>query len=148
MKVVLRSDVAGVGKRGDIVDIADGYGRNFLIPSGHAFMASEGVATQASAMRRARDLRDVQDREGAEAVAQRLVPTTIAIAARAGAEGRLFGSVTATDIVDAVQAQTGIAIDRHKLVHFEAIKSLGNHQATVRLHPEVEFQLTLDVTAN
>ena len=145
MRVVLRSDVAGIGKRGDLVEVADGYGRNFLLPSGQAIQATEGITEQAAAMRRSRDLRDARDREGAEAVAQRLVPLVISIPARAGRGGRLFGSVTASDIVEAVQSQAGVVLDRHRLGSHEPIKSVGMHEIGVRLHPEVEFRLTVEV---
>lgn len=148
MRVVLRSDVIGVGKRGDVVEVADGYARNFLIPGGDAILASPGIAAQASAMRRARDLRDAKDREAAESVAQRLVPLTITIPARAGREGRLFGSVTPQDIVAAVEEQAGVVLDRHRLASHDPIKSVGSHAVRVRLHPDVEFQLTLEVVAS
>jgi large subunit ribosomal protein L9 len=134
-----------VGKRGDLVEVADGYARNFLVPSGKAILASEGISEQAASMRRSRDLRDAKDREGAEAVAQRLVPLVISIPARAGRGGRLFGSVTPSDIVEAVESQSGIVLDRHRLAAHEPIKSLGTHEVGVRLHPEVEFRLTLEV---
>ena len=145
MKVVLRSDTIGVGKRGDIVDVSDGFARNFLIPGGAAIAATEGIASQAQAMRRARDFRDVKDREAAESVAQRLVPMTITISARAGREGKLFGSITAQDIVDAVEAQANVVVDRHKLQSHDAIKTVGVHEVRVRLHPDVEFQLAIEV---
>ncbi|MHB1488596.1 MAG: 50S ribosomal protein L9 [Acidimicrobiales bacterium] len=145
MQLVLRSDVAGVGKRGDIVDVSDGYGRNYLLPRGHAIKATAGVQVQANAMRRSRDLKDAKDREGAELVARRLVPTVIRLGARAGAEGKLFGSVTAQDVVDAVTAQAGIELDRRKLLMDEPIKSLGTHEIPVKLHPEVEFRITVEV---
>src|SRR5580658_7897132 len=115
MKVVLRGDIAGIGKRGDIVDVSDGFARNHLVPSGQAIVASEGITTQAASMRRARDFKDARDRESAETVAQRLVPMTISISARAGREGKLFGSVTSTDVLEAVSEQAGISIDRHSL---------------------------------
>ena len=145
MKVVLRSDTIGVGKRGDIVEVADGFARNFLIPGGAAIAATDGIAAQAQSMRRARDFRDVKDREAAESVAQRLVPMTITIAARAGREGKLFGSITAQDIVDAVESQAGVVVDRHKLQSHDAIKTTGVHEIRVRLHPDVEFQLAIEV---
>lgn len=145
MKVVLRTDIAGVGKRGDIVDVSDGHARNFLVPTGKAIVASDGVAGQAAAMRRSRDLRDAREREGAEAIAQKVVPMVIKIGARAGREGRLFGSVTPGDVVDAVRQQAGVEIDRHKFLDHEPLKTLGTHEIGVRLHPEVEFRLTVDV---
>ena len=147
MKIVLRSDVAGVGKRGDIVSVADGYARNNLIPLGKALAATDGIATQAASMRRSRDLKDAKDREGAETVAQRLVPLVIKISAKAGREGKLFGSVTPTDIVAAVESQAGVIVDRHKLLAHEPIKEIGEHEVGVRLHPDVEFRLRLEVVS-
>ena len=105
VKVILRSDVDGLGKRGDIVDVSDGYGRNYLLPRGLAFVATDGAVDQAAKMRRARDLRDAADREAAQTIATTLVPKMITITAKAGAEGRLFGSVTAADVVDAVASR-------------------------------------------
>jgi large subunit ribosomal protein L9 len=145
VKVVLRSDVAGVGKRGDIVNVADGFARNNLIPSGNAIAATNGIADQAAKMRRSRDLRDAKDRDSAETVASRLVPMVFTISAKAGREGKLFGSVTPTDIVAAVEAQSGAVVDRHALLTHEPIKELGEHQVGVRLHHDVVFQLHLEV---
>ena len=148
MKIVLRKDLSGVGKRGDILDVADGFARNYLVPTGRAIQASDGVTAQAAAMRRSRDLRDAKDREGAEAVAQRLVPAVITVKGRAGREGRLFGSVTMADVVEAVEEQTGIVIDRHRLLSHEPLKTIGTHHVGVRLHPEVEFALTIEVVSS
>jgi len=147
VRVVLRADVPTVGKRGDIVDVSDGFARNNLVPSGRAIVASDGIAAQAASMRRSRDLKDSKDREAAEAIAQRLVPLAITIPARAGREGKLFGSVTPGDILDAVEAQSGIALDRHRLVSHEPIKTLGTHEVAVRLHSDVEFPLHIEVVA-
>lgn len=145
MRVVLRADVDGVGKKGDILDVADGFARNFLIPKGHAIKATAGVESQAAAMRRARDLKDAKDREGAETVARTLVPLVIKISAKAGTEGRLFGSITAQDIVEAVSTQSGVELDRRKLQMDDPIKTVGTHQVPVRLHPEVQFPVTIEV---
>lgn len=145
MRVVLRQDRDGVGKRGDLVEVADGFARNYLLPGGLAIPATDGIEHQAQSMRRARDVKDAKDREGAEAIARRLVPAVISVPARAGAEGRLFGSVTTADVVDAVLEQTGIELDRRRLTSDEAIKSLGTHEIGVRLHPEVEFRITVEV---
>ena len=145
MRIVLRSDVAQLGKRGDIREVADGYARNYLLPKGHAIVAGTGLEGQATAMRRARDRRDARDREAAEGLARLLVPEVIRIPARAGAEGKLFGSVTAADVATAVAEQTGIELDRRKLHLTEAIRSLGVHQVPVKLHAEVEFPVTIDV---
>jgi large subunit ribosomal protein L9 len=148
MKVVLRRDLDQVGKKGDIVDVADGYARNYLVPKGFAFKATAGVEGQATAMRHGRDVRDASDRSAAEAVAKSLVPQVVTIAARAGAEGKLFGSVTTTEIAEAVAAQTGIEIDRRKLHLDEPIKSLGQHLVPAKLHAEVEFPITVEIVAS
>lgn len=145
MKIILRSDVGNVGKKGDIVDVTDGFARNYLVPKGLALKATASNEKQANAMRRARDVRDAKDRGAAEEVASALVPKIITVKAKAGAEGRLFGSVTSADVATAVQEQTGIEIDRRKLHLDEPIKSLGTHQVPTRLHPDVEFAITVEV---
>jgi large subunit ribosomal protein L9 len=144
MRVVLRADRKGLGKRGDIVEVSDGHARNFLLPKGLALTASDGAVAQAASMRRSRDLRDAQDRESAQTVAGALVAKTIVIPAKAGAEGKLYGSVTAADVVEAVEAQTKISLDRKQL-HMEPIKSLGTHSVTAKLHSDVEFPITVEV---
>ena len=146
MQVVLRSDVDGLGKRGDIVEVADGHARNFLLPKGHAIKASAGAVEQAGRMRKARDQRDTVARESATAVASTLVPKVITVEAKAAAEGKLFGSVTAADIVEAVKAQTDIDIDRRQL-DVDAIKTTGQHTITASLHSDVSFPITVDVVA-
>ncbi len=147
MKVILRTDVSDLGKRGDILDVADGFARNYLVPKGLAMKATDGAAAQAASMRRARDLRDAQDRAAAEEVATTLVPKVVTLSARAGSEGKLFGSITSTDIATAIEAQTNVHIDRRKLVLAEPIKSLGTHVVPVKLHADVEFPVTIDVVA-
>jgi large subunit ribosomal protein L9 len=146
MKVILRSDLDRVGKRGDIIDVADGYGRNYLLPRGLAIKATDGAVDQAAKMRRARDLRDASDRESAQTIASTLVPKVIQITAKAGKEGRLFGSVTSADIVDAIASQTGIELDRRTL-DIDAIKTVGEHTVTAKLHSDVSFPIRLEVTA-
>lgn len=146
MKVILRSDVKGLGKRGDIVEVKDGFGRNFLLPRSLAMVATDGAVGQAKAMRRSRDLRDAQDREAAQEIARALVARTISITVKAGAEGRLYGSVTSSDVVDAVAAQTGVTLDKRQ-VRLEPIKSLGAHSVAVKLHADVEFPISLEVSA-
>lgn len=147
MKVILRSDVNDVGKKGDIVDVADGFARNYLVPKGFALKATNGNIEQAASMRRARDIRDAKDRGAAEEIAQKLVPKVITVKAKAGAEGRLFGSVTSADVATAVQEQTGIELDRRKLHLDEPIKSVGTHHVSTRLHTDVEFVITVEVVA-
>jgi large subunit ribosomal protein L9 len=147
MRVILRTDVNELGKRGDILDVADGFARNYLVPKGMAMKASEGAASQAKAMRRARDLRDAQDRAAAEEVATTLVSKVVTVQARAGSEGRLFGSVTVADVASAVEAQTGVEIDRKQFRLDEPLKSLGTHVVSVKLHSDVEFPITVEVLA-
>jgi large subunit ribosomal protein L9 len=146
MKVILRSDLDGLGKRGDIVEVADGYARNYLLPRSHAIVASDGAIEQAGRMRRARDQRDASARDAATAIASTLVSKVITVTAKAGPEGKLFGSVTAADVVAAVKADTGIDIDRHD-VHVDVIKTVGQHSATASLHADVTFPITIDVVA-
>jgi large subunit ribosomal protein L9 len=147
VKVILRSDVTDVGKKGDIVEVADGFARNYLVPKGFALKATNGNIEQAASMRRSRDIRDAKDRGAAEEVAQKLVPKVITVKAKAGAEGKLFGSVTSADVATAVLGQTGIELDRRKLHLDEPIKSLGTHQVATRLHSDVEFAITVEVVS-
>lgn len=144
-RVVLRSDHDLLGKRGDIIEVSDGYARNYLLPKGLAIVATDGVTAQARAMRRARDSRDARDREAAETVARKLVAMVIRVPAKAGSGGKLFGSVTAGDIVDAIAAQTEVELDRRRMRLPEPIKTLGTHEVPVKLHADVEFQVTVDV---
>jgi large subunit ribosomal protein L9 len=145
MKLLLRNDVDGLGKKGDLVEVADGYGRNYLLPKGLALPANDGIQAQAEAMSRARAQRDNRDRSAAEEIATALVGKPVTIAHRAGEGGRLYGSVTAADIAEAIQAQTGLEVDRRKLLVDEPIRSIGTHTVTAKLHAEVEFPVTVDV---
>ncbi len=147
MKVILRSDISGVGKRGDIVNVADGHARNYLFPRGLAIVASDGAMDQASKMRKARDLREAKDRDDAIAQSNILASKVITVVGKAGNEGRLFGSITAADIATAVAKQTGVEIDRRKVVVGDHIKTLGDHEVTVRLHSDVDAVLKISVTA-
>ncbi len=147
MKVVLHKAVAQLGNRGDIVDVADGYARNFLIPTGVAQKATPGAEAQAQAMRKAWQQRNAADREAAEALATSLVSATIAISARASGEGKLFGSVSVHDVVDAIKEQTNVELDRKMVDLGEGIKSVGVHSITVQPHDEVQFPVTVEVTA-
>ena len=147
MKIILRADVDRLGNKGDLLDVADGYARNYLLPRGLALAATTGALAQAESMREARSRRDAADRESAEAVRDRLSSSVVRIPAQSGTDGRLFGSVTATDVSTAVEAQTGVAVDRRRVHLEEPIKSLGVHQVPVKLHADVEFQLTVEVSA-
>ncbi len=147
MKIVLRADVENVGNKGDLVDVADGFARNYLVPKGFALPASPGIQKQADAMRRSRDAKDRRDRESAEAIAVQLSGRTVTVEARAGEGGRLFGSITAADVADAVQAQLGVTVDRRRIALDEPLKELGPAELAVRLHREVTAMVTVEVTA-
>ena len=138
MKVLLRSDIHGVGRRGDIVDVKSGYARNFLFPSGAAMVASDTTELQAAAMRKGRDLRDAQSREAAETQRGVIEQQTFTVAARAGANGRLFGSVTEADIVNVLRTATGISLDRHAIHMVEHLKEVGESSVTATIYEGVE----------
>ena len=148
MKVILRSDVDNVGKRGDIVDVSDGYARNFLLPQGLAIVATDGAVTQAASMRRARDLRDASDRAAAEEVARTLVPQVITIKAQGRCRGPAvrLGHRRPTSST-AVAAQTGIELDRRKVHLDEPIKVARHPPVPVKLHSDVEFPITVEVVS-
>lgn len=148
MKVVLRADVDGVGKKGDVVSVADGYGRNLLIPRGLALKATAGAERQAESMRRSREITDAADRAEAEEMAARVAASTITIAARAGEGGKLFGSVTTADVVRAVHEQINVTLDRRHLVSAEAIKDVGTHTLTAKVRADVSFAITVEVIAD
>ena len=148
MKVILTTDVAKLGKSGELKDVADGYARNFLVPKGFAIQATKGIEDQAASMRRSRDLKDATDRGAAEEIAKTLVPAVITISAKASGEGKLFGSVTAADVVEAVKAQTGVVLDRRSLSLDEHIKTVGTHSVPAKLHSDVQFQITVEVSAS
>lgn len=145
MKLILTEDVAGLGGKGEVVEVADGYGRNFLLPKKLAMKATPGALRDAEAIRKAHEeaLRKVL--EEAQETAKMLVGTRVVIAAQAGDEGKLFGSISTTDVVDGVLKFTGVHLDRSTVQLAAPIKSIGLHEVTVKLHPEVQFALTLDV---
>jgi len=147
MKVLLRSDVHGLGRRGDIVVVKSGYARNFLLPSGAALAASTSTETQAALMRKARDILDAKSREAAEAQKSLIERSTITIGARAGANGRLFGSIGETDIVNAIRTATGISLDRHAISLAEHLKEVGNATATATLFDGVDANVNIEVVA-
>jgi large subunit ribosomal protein L9 len=147
MRVVLHESVGGLGNRGDILEVSDGHARNFLIPSGKAQRASDGVVAQAAAMKRSWQARNAKEREAAEELAKILVAKTIEIKARAGAEGRLFGSVTSGDIAEAIQAQAGVELNRRMIDLNEPIRSVGSHAVTVKAHTDVQFPVNISVVA-
>ena len=147
MKIVLREDVDNLGHKGDLVDVADGYARNYLVPRGLAIVATKGVVQQSEAMRRNRQIKDVRDRESAQELATRLAGAPIEVKARAGEGGKLFGSVTSADIVAAVKERSGIELDRRKIELGEPLKALGPAEVPVQLHPEVTATIIVEVVA-
>jgi large subunit ribosomal protein L9 len=147
MRVLLRDDVVGVGRRGDIVKVAGGFARNFLLPEGRAIVASDGVEGQAAQMRRGRDLREAKDRGAAEAQATILAGAVIPLSARAGGGGRLFGSIGPSDVVAAIRAAKGVEIDRKHVLLTDPIKEVGSYDITVDLFAGVATVVTLEVTA-
>jgi large subunit ribosomal protein L9 len=147
MRVLLRGDVEGIGRRGDIVNVSDGYARNFLFPTGQALKATDGIEGQATAMRRARDLRTAQSEQAARTQAEALAGATITIAARAGANGRLFGSVAAAEIAEALAAQKGVGVDRESIALSEPIKSVGLVEVPIRLFGDLSVSVSVEVTA-
>ncbi len=147
MKIVLREDVDNLGIKGDLVEVADGYARNYLVPRGLALPASKGVVKQAEAMRRNREARERRLREAAETLAKQLAGKTVEVKARAGEGGKLFGSVTSADIADAIGAQLGVQLDRKVVELAEPIKDLGSHELVVRLHSQVTPTVSVAVVA-
>lgn len=145
MRLILTRDVTGLGGPGDIVEVADGYGRNYLVPQGQAMMWNRGAEKQIVNIRRTREVREVRDREQAQQLAGQLSALAVRLASRSGGGGRLFGSVTPADVVDAVKAAGGPALDRRRLDMPAHIKTTGSYTVGVRLHPEVNASLAVQV---
>ena len=147
MKVVLRADVDGLGRRGDVCDVAAGYARNYLVPKGLALKSSSGTERQAGVMRRSAALRRAAGRADAEEIAVRLAPAVLSVSARAAESGHLYGSVGPADIVAAVESQVGAVVDSEAVVLDAPIREVGSHTVLFRLHADVEVPVTLEVTA-
>ena len=147
MKVILQKTVERLGDPGDVADVADGYARNFLIPRGLAVRAEKGAVRHAESLKRAHQTRTKAQKGEFEAIAARIIQTPVVVTARAGEEGKLFGSVTAADIAAALSAETGVAVDRRDIHLDEPIRSVGTHEVTVHLRPEVDPVITIDVRA-
>ena len=145
MKVILQKPVDKLGVPGDIVEVADGYARNYLVPRGLAVTATKGGVKHVESLKRAHSVRVNQAKVEAEQVAGRLTGTPIKVVAHAGEEGKLFGSVTAADIAEAIEKQTGVRVDRHDVHLDEPIRSVGTHEVWVHLFPEVDPVLTIEV---
>ncbi len=145
MKLILTHEVANLGAPGDVVEVKDGYGRNFLVPRGLGIRWSRGAAKQIDSIKKARVVREVRDLDHAEEIRRQLEATPVQLRVRAGDGGRLFGAVTVNDIVVAVKAGGGPDLDKRKIEVGKPIKSVGSHTVTVRVHPEVAASLTLEV---
>ena len=143
MKVVLREDVSGVGHKGDVVDISDGFAQNKLIPQGMAFKATAGSERDAENMRKAREVKASEEKAEAEEMATRMEGETLSIEMKAGEGGKLFGSVSSTDISAALSDQKNITIDRKAIEITESIKEIGTYSVTVKPHPDVEFTIAV-----
>ncbi len=145
MKVVLTADVAALGNRGEIVDVSDGYARNYLLPRDLAQKATSGAVASAAKAVASRAATERKALEAAQDLATALSGQRVVLAAQAGDEGRLYGSVTLADVAEGIRKFTGISIDRRHIELPQPIKSIGLHEVQIRLHPEVEFSINVDV---
>ena len=146
MKLILTQEVGGLGAAGDIVEVKDGYGRNFLIPRGFAIRWTKGGERTVDSIKAARATREVRDLDHAQEIKARLEGTTVNLPVRAGEGGRLFGAVTVGDIAGAI-ADAGAQVDKRKIIVGNPIKSLGTHQVTVKVHDDVDAVVSLNVVA-
>lgn len=147
MKLILTQDVTGLGIAGDVVTVKDGYGRNFLVPRGFATAWTRGGEKQVTQIKRARKVREIRDLDHANEVKVALEGLTVTVPVKAGDSGRLFGSVTAADIADAVKASGGPIIEKRKVELTKPIKTTGKHAAKVAVHGDVVATVTLQVVA-
>lgn len=147
MKLILTQDVTGLGESGDVVEVKDGYGRNYLVPRGYAIAWTKGAEKQIDQIRRARSAREIRGLDHAKEVQAQLEALAVTLSARAHDGGQLFGSVTAKDIADAIRGAGGPLVDRRSIELPDHIKSTGEVVATVRLHPEVTANVKVAVVA-
>jgi large subunit ribosomal protein L9 len=147
MKLILTQDVPGLGTPGDVVEVKDGYGHNYLMPRGFAIAWTRGGEKQVTQIKRARKVREVRDLSHANEIKQALEALTITMPAHAGETGRLFGSITNADVADAVKAAGGPVLDKRKVRLASPIKMVGKHQAKVDIHADVTATVTLEVVA-
>ena len=145
MKLILTHDVNGLGAPGDVVDVKDGYGRNYLLPNNVATAWTKGGEQQVASIKRARQVREVRDSESAQQIKASLEGLSVKVPARAGESGRLFGAVTVTDVVEAITAAGGPGVDKRKVTIVNPIKTLGSHQVEVRVHPEALATINISV---
>ena len=146
MKLILTREVAGLGHAGDVVTVKDGYARNFLLPRGSAIAWTKGGETQIAGIRRARQARDIRDKDHANEIKTTLEASDLVVKAKVGSTGRLFGSVTEKDIALVIKSATGLDIDRHKIKLVKHVKNLGKHTAKVSLMTGVAANITINVT--
>ena len=147
MKIILTQEVSGLGTPGDVVEVKNGYGRNYLLPQGFAIAWTKGAEKQVALIKRAREAREIRDLGHANEIKSRLEGLKVTFPARAGEGGRLFGSVTPAEVVDAVRAAGGPALDRRRLELPGHIKSTGSYPVSIKLHPEVTAKFNLNVIA-
>ena len=147
MKLILTHEVSNLGEPGDIVDVKDGYGRNYLLPRQFAIRWTKGAAKQVESIKAAREAHAVHDLEEAQQIKGRLEAEPINVGAHAGEGGRLFGAVTVSDIAEALAA-VGVSVDKRRIEVGNPIKSLGAHEVAVRVHPEVSATVRLNVVAS
>ena len=145
MKLILTREIAGLGRAGDVVKVKDGYARNFLIPRGNAIAWSEGGEKQIDGIRRARQTREIRDKDHANEIKAKLESASFEIKVKVGSTGRLFGSVTEKDVALVIKSVTGIDIDRHKIKLIKHVKNLGKHTAKVSLLTGVAANITVNV---
>jgi large subunit ribosomal protein L9 len=146
MKLILTHEVTGLGAPGDIVEVKDGYGRNFLIPRGFAIRWTRGGEKQIDSIKNARNARAVHDLDAAKQIKASLEGSAVDVPVRAGEGGRLFGAVTVADIADAINKKVGgTSVDKRKVMVGNPIKSLGEHQVTVKVHDELDATVKLNV---
>ena len=147
MRVVLQRPVEKLGIPGDVVDVADGYARNYLVPRGIAVKATRGMVKHQESLKRAHEGRVAKGKTEAEAVASKLTSTPLQVSARAGEEGKLFGSITAEALAEQIHVQAGIEVDKRDVHLNEPIRSVGVHEVKIRLYHEVEPIVSVEVTA-
>ena len=147
MKLILTQEVTGLGGPGDVVEVAGGYGRNYLIPRRLAMHWTRGAEKQIDLIKRARSAREIRGLDDARRRRPSLRRSTVRLQTRAGASGRLFGSVTPADIAEAVRAAGGPELDRRRIEVTNPIKTVGSHQVSVRLHPDVSASLEVEIVA-
>ncbi len=145
MKIILTNEVSGLGAAGDVVEVKDGYARNYLVPRGFALRWTKGGEKDVEQIRRARRIREIHTLEQANEVKGQLENVKVKLSTRAGDTGRLFGSVTPADVASAIQAAGGPAVDKRRVALVSPIKTVGAHQVTVNLHAEVSVRLDVEV---